>query len=127
MNLSPKAYLLLYGAIVILILYSLLSLRKGRAKPTKLKLGREDSRSPVTAHSAKGINNFGEQTVTSKARSLNVVFQHKETWYDAYEVLRLPAGAPQATVNRQFQTMKSAASGEELEILERAYNLIQSS
>ncbi len=111
-------YLIVNAVIVILLVMSILFLRKNTTSPTKLNLRQGGSRAPIDPSKATFSDFDGE------ARSLNVVFQHNGEWFDAYEVLELPAGASGQMVKSQVEILLKGASSDKSKLLHLAYEAL---
>ncbi|OQW46883.1 MAG: hypothetical protein A4S09_02960 [Proteobacteria bacterium SG_bin7] len=111
-------YLIVNAVVVILLVMSILFLRKGATPQTKLNLRQGGDRTPFDPKKPQFAEFDGE------ARSLNVVFQHNGEWFDAYEVLELPAGAGSSIVKTQFENLLKNANKDKSKLLRLAYEAL---
>lgn len=111
-------YLIVNSVVVILLVMSILFLRKSSTSQTKLNLRQGSNRAPIDPRKATFSEFDGE------ARALNVVFQHNGEWFDAYEVLGLPAGAAGDMVKSQFDNLKKGANSDRSKLLQLAYDAL---
>lgn len=112
---SPEKFLLINGAIVLLIAVYILWLKRERARPSQLNLRRGNN---AAKSESTDIGFSGEQ-------ELNVFFNHNSVMFDAYEVLGIPAGSPRDEIERAYQQSLEQVDVESEEIIRRAYMAIQ--
>lgn len=114
-------YLIVNAVVVILLVMSILFLRKGSTSQTKLNLrGNDRTRIDSKENSKPTFTEYDD----GQARSLNVVFQHNGEWFDAYEVLELPAGASGNMVKSQFDSLLKRADSEKSKLVQKAYEAL---
>ncbi len=111
-------YLIVNAVVVILLVMSIMFLRKGANSKTKLNLRQGSTNTPIDPSRPQFSDFEGE------ARSLNIVFQHNGEWFDAYEVLDLPAGASGAMVKTQFESLVKNSDPKKTQILQKAFDAL---
>jgi hypothetical protein len=118
---QPGMYLIVNAIVVTLLVMWILFSRKSSSSQVKLNLRQGNTKLPLNGNQARLADLSGEG---EGARSLNVVFQHNGEWYDAYEVLELPAGATAAMVKSQFESLLKSADSEKSKLLQGAYEAL---
>lgn len=73
------------------------------------------------------MGNVGSMAGAESARSLNVVFQHEGNWYDAYEVLELPAGTSLEQARARFNDLLKTVAPARIGIIKEAIKAIAAS
>lgn len=120
---EPSQYLLLNAIVVIALIGSMFFFRRGGGSQVKLNIKAGSSRAPMDP--TKGFQGDPANLVTDHdgdMRSLNVVFQHEGQWYDAYEVLQIPAGATSDMIQKAFEERKRSTTGAAMTLLRMAYD-----
>ncbi len=115
---EPGMYLIVNAIVVILLVMSIMFLRKGSTSKTKLNLRQGSGNVPADPRRPQFSDFDGN------ARSLNVVFQHEGEWFDAYEVLELPAGANGPMVKSQFENLIKGADSKRSKLLQSAFEAL---
>lgn len=127
---DPKHYILLNGLIVILLISSILFLRRGNDEVPRLNLRKSTDRMPKATGGEKPSSPFNDRgndfDAADGARSLNVVFQYDGNWHDAFEILGIPAGTPLDQARAKFNELLVSASPERMEIMKAAIMAISS-
>lgn len=117
-------FLIIYAVIAIVFVSRIVSVLFSRPKP---KIGEEEGSSEGRPRVeffdfiSQG-RGFGQQR---REKVLNCHFQHLGKVYDAYEVLGLPAGAPQNFWQEAFQK-KLQSQGASSDLLEAAIKALKS-
>ncbi len=122
---------MLNGLIVILLIASILFLRRGNSDSTRLNLRKSSDRIPQATGGEgplSGLNNMSENgDKADGARSLNVVFQFEGNWYDAFEILDIPAGTSLAQARERFNELLKSVSTSRHELIKEAIKAIAAS
>ena len=124
---DPKHYIMLNGLIVILLIASILFIRRGPTPSTRLNLKKAPGRMPQGEGSGGHIGNVDNLAGAESARSLNVVFQHEGNWFDAYEVLGIPAGTSLEQARATFNELLKSVNPERQDIIKEAIKAIAAS
>ena len=109
---DPAQFLILKGLVVIGLVSFFFLGRPKKHTPTQFNL-RKTLFTPV-----KDIDINDEE-------ELNVYFNFNGHMWDAYEIIGVPAGAPQSDVEMAYIKSRSRIDEESKEILEMAYQAIQ--
>ncbi len=117
---------MLNGLIVILLIASILFLRRGNTESTRLNLRRTSDSTPQTTMKARSVDDIDNMDGADSARSLNVVFQHEGNWYDAFEVLELPAGTSLEDARTRFNELLKSVEPARIHIIKEAIKAIAS-
>lgn len=121
-NLTPNEFVILNGALVILVVISFVFLRRGGPRPVRLRLMDKDTKVPQAA--AKHVPPAQDRS-SVKEKSLNVFFNYNGHTWDAYEVLGVPAGSSWQTVQDAFRKQSSTVQADSRAFIEAAYEAIQ--
>lgn len=119
---DPKHYIMLNGIIVILLISSILFLRRGGEGPPRLDLRKSTNRTPKPIENEGAAEPFTQGS--EGARSLNVVFQYEGDWYDAFEILGIPAGTPLEQARAKFNELLKSVSPDRMGIIKEAIKAI---
>lgn len=109
---DPAQFLILNGLVVIGLAAFFFLGRAKKHSPTQFNL-RKTLFTPV-----QGIDINNEE-------ELNVYFNFNGHMWDAYEIIGVPAGAPQSDIEMAYIKSRSRIDKESIEILEMAYEAIQ--
>lgn len=122
-------FLVFYGAVVTLVVFSLLLLKRKPAQPTRLNLKRGKAPSGRAAAQEGPVHAGGaevyEEDFEPSVRVLGVMFNYNGHSWEAYEALGLPAGSSVPDVQKAYEKICSelSARGDE-EFFKAAYRAI---
>lgn len=126
-----KDFLLINGAVLILLVFYMMLARSRPKKPSMINHRKgepvDDAQPP--AQSPATVSKPTAAEVNRKAsseRSLNAHFLHDGQSFDAYEVLNVPAGCSFAMAEEAFRGIVAKATGpNEVELLKKALGSIK--
>lgn len=130
MEKEVKEFLILNGAILVMLVLYLLRRRPRSYLKLKLKEGNsKDNSREISGDLAKGleVTSSGQSPTPSevpRSKTLNVIFNYNGHSWDAFEVLGLPAGSSREQVEVSYRQSLEMVDKESQVFVETAYRAI---
>lgn len=124
MQVDVKYFLIANGAILGLIVLSILMRHKKLRDSGPSRLNMRGSGGRKLSVAAEPGLRPGESSGSRRPRELNVLFEHEGATWDAYQVLRIPAGSSLQSAEVSYRRLIQADSDVPRDLVEGAYRAI---